>query len=86
METLLVYLTAALIAVLVVPLAVLRAGIWQQDHAARSGRRPRGLCAAIAHRAIGPYTNVPDRPVSPAASPRCPNGGRPAAGHVRRAG
>jgi hypothetical protein len=84
METFFICLTAALITVLVVPLAVLRAGIWQQDHACRAGRRPRGLCAAIAHRAIGPYTNQPDTAVSPAA--RCPGAGRPAAGHARRAG
>ena len=67
METVLVGLAAIVIVLFVVPLAVLRAGVWRQEHAASLACRPRGLSAAIARRVFGLYAYLPDEAEDPAA-------------------
>ena len=74
METILAALAVTVIFAIVVPLAVLRAGIWQQEHAGSLTCRPRRLSAAIARRVCGLYVRLPERA-----------GDRPA-GTARRAG
>ena len=70
MSTILIGLTVTVIIAFVVLLAVLRAGIWQQERAGSLTRRPRGLSAAIARRVFGLYARLPeraaDRPAAPA--------------------
>ena len=63
METILACIAAAVIIAFVVPLAVLRAGIWRQERAASLTCRPRGLSAAIARRVFGLYAHLPERAV-----------------------
>ena len=60
METVLAGLAAIVIITFVVPLAVLRAGVWRQERAASLACRPRGLSAAIARRVFGLYAYLPD--------------------------
>ena len=67
METVLVGLAAIVIIVFVVPLVVLRAGVWRQERAASLACRPRGLSAAIARRVFGLYAYLPDDANSRAA-------------------
>jgi hypothetical protein len=59
MEIMLAGLGAVLIIVFVVPLAVLRAGIRQQERAACLTCQPPGLCAALARRLLGLYAQLP---------------------------
>ena len=74
MSTILIGLTVtvivAFVVLLVALLAVLRAGIWQQERAGSLTRRPRRLSAAIARRVFGLYARLPeraaDRPAGPA--------------------
>ena len=60
METVLAGLAAIVIIIFVVPLAVLRAGVWRQERAASLACRPRGLSAAIARHVFGLYAYLPD--------------------------
>jgi hypothetical protein len=70
MSTILVALTLTVIFAILVPLAVLRAGIRQQEHAGSLTCRPRGLSAAITRRVCCLHARLPeradDRPVGPA--------------------
>jgi hypothetical protein len=66
METVLAGLAATVIIIFVVPLAVLRAGVWRQEHAASLACRPRGLSAAIARSVFGLYAYLPDDAEDPA--------------------
>ncbi|MFZ0044716.1 MAG: hypothetical protein WAL16_02700 [Streptosporangiaceae bacterium] len=61
MSTILIGLTATVIIAFAVLLAVLRAGIWQQQRAGSLTRRPRGLSAAIARRIFGMGARLPER-------------------------
>jgi hypothetical protein len=61
MRTILVIFTVTVITAVVLLLAVLRAGTWQQEHAGSLDRRPRGLSAAIARRVFGLYVRRPER-------------------------
>lgn len=61
MENVLAGLAAIVIIFFVVPLVVLRAGVWQQERAASLACRPRGLSAAIARHVFGLYAYLPDR-------------------------
>jgi hypothetical protein len=61
MRTILVGLTLTVITAIVILLAVLRAGTWQQQHAGSLDRRPRGLSAAIARRVFGLGVRRPER-------------------------
>jgi hypothetical protein len=69
MERILAGLALTLIVAFAVPLAVLRAGTWQQQRAASLTCRPRGLSAAIARRVFGLYAHRPDTTALPAAGP-----------------
>jgi hypothetical protein len=69
MGTVLAGLAATVIITFVVPLAVLRAGIWRQERAASLTCRPRGLSAAIARRVFGLYAHLPERTADPIAWP-----------------
>ena len=60
METVLAGFAATVIITFVVPLAVLRAGVWQQEHAASLACLLRGLSAAIARHVFGLYAYLPD--------------------------
>ena len=60
METLLAGLGLVLIIVIVVPLAVLRAGIRRQDRGSLT-RRPPGLSASLARRVLGLHASLPGR-------------------------
>ena len=66
METVLAGLAAIVIVLFVVPLAVLRAGVWRQERAASLACRPRGPSAAIARRVFGLYAYLPDDAEDPA--------------------
>jgi hypothetical protein len=70
MSTILVGFTAPVIAAIVILLAVLRLGTWQQEHAGSLDQRPNGLSAAISRRVLGLYVRRPeraaDRPAGPA--------------------
>ena len=66
MGTILGGLTLALIIVIAVPLAILRAGIRRQDRAASLTSRPSGLSAAVARRVLGLHASLPARPAQPA--------------------
>ena len=59
MTTILAALTVTVIFAIVVLLAVLRAGICQQEHAGSLTRRPRKLSAAIARRVFGLHACLP---------------------------
>ena len=82
METVLAGLAAIVIITFVVPLAVLRAGVWRQERAASLACRPRGLSAAIARRVFGLYAYLPDEAEDPAVGP----GTRMTSRHWRPAG
>ena len=69
MEGILAGLALTLIIAFVVPLTVLRAGIWRQERAASLTCRPRGLSAAIARRVFGLYAHLPERTADPIARP-----------------
>ena len=74
MRTILVGLTLIVIIAIVLLLAVLRAGIRQQERAGSLTRRPRGLSAAIARRLCCLHARLPERaddqPALPGQSPR----------------
>ena len=72
METILAGLGLVLIAVFVVPLAVLRAGIWQQERAACLTCQPPGFCAALARRMLGLYAQ-PEEAYENGEPPLVPN-------------
>ena len=72
MSTILIGLTVTVIIAFVVLLAVLRAGIWQQQRAGSLTRRPRGLSAAISRRVFGLYARLPERAAD--RRPRRPGG------------
>jgi hypothetical protein len=69
METILAALTLTVIFAIVVLLAVLRAGISQQEHAGSLTCRPRRLSAAIARRVFGLHARQPQRAGSCPAGP-----------------
>jgi hypothetical protein len=69
MKTILIGLTATVITAFAVLLAVLRAGIWQQERAGSLTRRPRGLSAAISRRVCGLYAQLPEREADQSAAP-----------------
>jgi hypothetical protein len=75
METILTGLALALIIVIAVPLAVLRAGIRHQDRASSLTSRPPGFSAALARRVLGLHASLP-------VTTRRP--GRPARGQADR--
>ena len=54
MERILAGLAVTVVTIFVVPLAVLRAGVWRQDRDASLTSRPRGLSAATARHVFGP--------------------------------
>ena len=60
METILAGLGLLLIVVFVVPLAVLRAGIRQQERAACLTCQPPGFCATLARLLLGLYAQPGD--------------------------
>ncbi len=74
MTTILAAVAVTVIFTVVVLLAVLRAGIWQQERAGSLTRRPRGLSAAIARRVFGLHARLPERagdhPADPARRTR----------------
>jgi hypothetical protein len=70
MGIILVGLAALTIIAFVALLAVLRAGIWQQERAASLVRRPHGLSAALARRICGMYAEPPKRAAHRTARPR----------------
>jgi hypothetical protein len=74
MRTILAGLAVTVIVAIVVLLAVLRAGIWQQEHAGSLTRRPRGLSAAIARRVFGLHARLPERAADCPADPADPAG------------
>ena len=61
MSTLLVSVTVTVITAIVILLAVLRVGTWQQEHVGSLDQRPRGLSAAIARRVFGLGVRRPER-------------------------
>jgi predicted secreted protein len=63
MTTILGVLAVTVIFAIVVLLAVLRAGIRQQEDAGSLTRRPRGLSAAITRRLCGLHACLPERAV-----------------------
>ncbi len=69
MERIVAGIALTLIIAFVIPLTVLRAGIWRQERAASLTCRPRGLSAAIARRVFGLYAHLPDRNADPIARP-----------------
>jgi hypothetical protein len=69
MRTILVSFTVTVIAAIVILLAVLRVGTWQQEHAGSLDQRPRGLSAAIARRVFGLYVRRPERIADRSAGP-----------------
>jgi hypothetical protein len=73
METILAGLALMLIIVFVIPLAVLRAGIRQQERAACLTCQPPGMCAALARRVFGLYAQPGDAGQH-AESPLVPGG------------
>jgi hypothetical protein len=77
METVLAGLAGTVIIIFVIPLAVLRAGVWRQERAASLACRPRGISAAIARRVFGLYAHLPDRADLPAALTRSADGEPP---------
>ena len=69
METILAGLGLVLIIVIVVPLAVLRAGIRRQDRGSLT-RRPPGLSASLARRVLGLHASLPGaEPADPDSQP-----------------
>ena len=66
MRTILVALTVTVIFAVVVLLAVLRAGIRQQQDAGSLTCRPRGLSAAITRRVCCLHARLPERAARPA--------------------
>ena len=56
----LIVIGSALATVLfVIPLAVLRAGIWRQERTCSLNRQPTGFSAAVARRVLGLYASKP---------------------------
>jgi hypothetical protein len=70
MERILAVLAVTVITIFVVPLAVLRAGVWRQERAASLTSRPRGLSTAIARHVFGLYAHLPERTAGPVARSR----------------
>lgn len=66
MTTILTALTVTVIFAVVFLLAVLRAGIRQQEHAGSLTRRPRELSAAITRRVCCLHARLPERAAQPA--------------------
>lgn len=69
MSTILIGLSVAVIIGFLVLLAVLRAGVWQQERAGSLTRRPRRMSAAIARRVFGLSARLPERAVDRPAEP-----------------
>jgi len=69
MSIILVSATVTVITAIVILLAVLRVGSWQQDHAGSLDERPRGLSAAIARRVFGLGVRRPERVAGQSAGP-----------------
>jgi hypothetical protein len=65
MTTILTALTVTVIFAVVLLLAVVRAGIRQQDHVGSLTRRPRGLSAAITRRVCCLHARLPERAAQP---------------------
>jgi len=66
MTTILTFLAVTVIFAVVLLLAVVRAGIRQQEHAGSLTRRPRGLSAAITRRVCCLHARLPERAAGPA--------------------
>ncbi len=62
MELLLIGLAALTIALVAIPLVVLRAGIRRLDRADSLTCRPPGLSTALARRVLGLYAHLPPTP------------------------
>jgi hypothetical protein len=61
MRTILVALALLVIFAILVMLAILRAGIRQQEQAGSLTCRPRGLSAAVTRRVCGLHARLPER-------------------------
>jgi hypothetical protein len=72
MSTILAALAITTIFAVVVLLAVLRAGIRQQEDAGSLTRRPRGLSAAITRRVCCLHARLPERAVGRTSDPAEP--------------
>jgi hypothetical protein len=72
MSTILAALALTAIFAVVVLLAVLRAGIRQQEDAGSLTRRPRGLSAAITRRVCCLHARLPERPAGHPSDPADP--------------
>ena len=70
MERILAVLAVTVMTIFVVPLAVLRAGVWRQERTASLTSRPRGLSTAVARRVFGLYAHLPERTAGPVARSR----------------
>jgi hypothetical protein len=80
MGTILAALAVTVIFAIVVLLAVLRAGIRQQEDAGSLTRRPLGLCAAITRRVCCLHARLPERAADGSADPADPLRGAGRAG------
>jgi hypothetical protein len=69
MRTILAVLAVTVILAIVLLLAVLRAGIRQQEDAGSLTRRPRGLSAAITRRVCCLHARLPERAIGPRSDP-----------------
>ena len=74
MTTILAALAVTVIFAIVVLLAVLRAGIRQQEDAGSLTRRPRGLSAAITRRLCCLHACLPERAIGCRSDPADPLG------------
>ena len=74
MTTILGVLTVTVIFAIVLLLAVLRAGIRQQEDAGSLTRRPRGLSAAITRRLCCLHARLPERATGPESMTAPPAG------------
>jgi hypothetical protein len=72
MRTILAALAITTIFTIVVMLAVLRAGIRQQEDAGSLTRRPRGLSAAITRRVCCLHARLPERAIGRRSDPADP--------------
>jgi hypothetical protein len=79
MDILLAGLAALIAVAFVVPLAVLRAGIWQQEHAASLACRPHSRSAALTRRVCGLYAHLSEPAAHRAARPGHADGEPPLA-------
>jgi hypothetical protein len=74
MRTILAALAVTVIVAIVILLAVLRAGIRQQEDAGSLTRRPRGLSATITRRICCLHARLPERAAGRRSDPADPLG------------